>query len=127
MEAPSTGIRGTVMAAVFARTPLALALAASVAFGIPASAAEAPTGTLARNVIQNICVRCHDPSASLKTVPPRQSGVAPPFLTVAADPKIDRAHLVKFLKFPHGDMDTVQLTRREIDGLADFILALRAK
>jgi hypothetical protein len=115
------------MATVFNCTSLAFAFAASLAFGFPASAADVPTETLARNVIPNICARCHDTSTSLKTVPPRQQGVAPAFLTVAADPKIDRAHLVKFLRFPHGDMDTVVLTSREIEGLADYILASRAK
>ncbi|MHB1205873.1 MAG: c-type cytochrome [Rhodospirillaceae bacterium] len=117
------------MAVTFRSAPLALALIAAVGLSdiSRASAAEAQRGptVVAKNVIQNICARCHDTSPELKTVPPRQPGVAPAFLTIAADPKISRVRLLKFLRFPHGDMDNVFLTRRETADVADYILSLR--
>lgn len=106
----------------------AMALASGVLAAEPAAKADTSKGdTVARNVMQNICARCHDTSSTLKVVPPRVSGVAPAFLRVAADPAMDHKRLVKFLTFPHGDMDNVYLTRRETSDLADYILSLRGK
>ena len=117
------------MAVIFRSASRAMALALVITGISQASAADAPRNTagVARNVVQNICSRCHDTSPELKKVPPRQPGVAPAFLTVAADPKMDRDHLLKFLKFPHGDMDNVFLTGRETNDVADYILNLRRK
>ena len=107
----------------------AMAAVFAVALAQTADAAEKKSGeaNVALNVIGNICTRCHDTSPTLKTVPQRMPGVAPSFLTVAADPKIDRERLIKFLKFPHGDMDVIFLTRKETEGVADYILSLRQK
>ncbi len=105
-----------------------LTLATGALAAEPAAKAEtSKADTVARNVMQNICARCHDISPTLKAVPPRVSGVAPAFLTVAADPAMDRKHLVRFLTFPHGAMDIVYLNRRETEVMADYILSLRRK
>lgn len=115
------------MTATRTHLPLVLGLAAVLAF-TAASAAEAPgkRKDVAKNVALNICARGHDISPNAKASDPHPPGVAPAFVAVAADPTIDRDRLLKFLRFPHGAMDNVFLTRKENEDLADYILSLRA-
>lgn len=115
------------MTSAFSATSRAFALVAVIAAG-SASAAEAPRAAnpAARNVALNICARCHDISVDAKTAQ-RVTGAAPAFVTVAADPQMNRDRLLKFLRFPHGEMDNVFLTRRETEGVVDYILNMRTK
>ena len=62
-----------IMAVVHRATLLALAAIVTASQASAAEAQSNPTA-LAKNVIQNICARCHDTSPHLKTVPPRPAG-----------------------------------------------------
>lgn len=106
-------------------------------FGIAAAAGLAACGHLERsqepvalvrvgkNVAGNICVGCHDVSDEYRAPPPRLPGAPPAFITIAADPRLDIKHLTQFVRFPHGEMDNVMLTRRETDAVVAYILSLK--
>lgn len=80
---------------------------------------------IGRNVASNLCVGCHDISDEYRAPPPRVPGAPPAFITVASDPRLDMKRLTQFVRFPHGEMDNVVLTRKETDAVVGYILSLK--
>lgn len=100
-----------------------------VSGGAPALGAEDRSASAAngKTVATRVCAGCHDVSDDLKAAPNRRPGVPPPFLTVAASPDLNAVELGKFLRFPHGEMDNLVMTRRESDDVVAYIMSLRRK
>lgn len=111
---------------MIAMSRFALAMAVILTAGA-ASAASAPRKSDATPKIMalDICKRCHNTAPDAKASDPGPPGVAPAFTVIAAKPTTTRASLVKLLRLPHGEMDTVALARKEAEQLADYILSLR--
>lgn len=78
-----------------------------------------------KNVASNLCAGCHDVSDEYRAPPPRVPGQPPAFITVASSPRLDMKHLTRFVRFPHGEMDNVALTRKETDAVVGYILSLK--
>jgi mono/diheme cytochrome c family protein len=95
--------------------------------GLFTTAAVAQTGDAAagKKATAFACRNCHDVSGNEKAQNP--PGGAPSFFEVAQNPKTTGPSLHKFLTLPHGKMDNVVLSGREIDDLTAYILSLRRK
>lgn len=72
-----------------------------------------------------VCSRCHEVTG--KTVPNRElgDGSPPAFALIAQDPKMTPEALRRYIRFPHGAMDTVFITQRETEALVAYILSLK--
>lgn len=77
-------------------------------------------------IADTICAKCHD--ISDKSTPGRRrgDGSPPPFVQIAQDPKMTPEALYLFLRFPHGAMDYLFVTQREVDSLIDYIQSLKS-
>lgn len=78
-----------------------------------------------KTVVTNLCAGCHDVSDEYRAPPAREQGAPPAFITLAADPRLDIKHLTQFVRFPHGEMDNVNLTSKEADAIVAYILSLK--
>lgn len=84
-----------------------------------------PLARVGKTVAGNLCTGCHDVSDDFRAPPARVPGAPPAFITIAADPRLDIKHLTQFVRFPHGEMDNVTLTRKETDAVVAYILSLK--
>lgn len=100
-----------------------LALGACVHGGEPQE--QPGSHRIGRNVAGNLCVGCHDISDEYRAPPPRVPGSPPAFITIATDPRLDMKHLTQFVRFPHGEMDNVILTRKETEAVVGYIMSLK--
>ncbi len=98
-----------------------LVFAGLASHAAPCLAADAANG---KKVAKLVCAGCHDISDDLKAAPARQPGVPPAFLTVAAQRNLDADRLLKFLSFPHGEMDNLVMTRQETRDVVGYIMGL---
>ena len=105
------------------------ALAAMFALGACVHGAEpqeqAGSNRIGKNVARNLCIGCHDISDEYRAPPPRVPGAPPAFITIASAPRLDMKHLTQFVRFPHGEMDNVMLTRKETQAVVAYILSLK--
>jgi mono/diheme cytochrome c family protein len=102
---------------------LALLACAALLAGIgTAQAANPANGQI---VARKLCVNCHivEPGGApgQRDVP---AGV-PSFMAIAEKPGQTEDRLTGFMLNPHPPMPQVQLTRRELDDLAAYILSLQ--
>ncbi len=72
-----------------------------------------------------ICGECHDTS-SAKNLAQGSAGAPPPFGLIAQDPKMTPEKLRIFLQLPHGAMDNILLSGKELDTLIDYIQSLKS-
>lgn len=92
-----------------------------VAQWVIANAAAAGDAVAGKAIAQRGCVSCH-------LIDGGKSGdAAPPFAALARDPSLTPDRLAAFLTRPHGGMDGMTFTRREIDDLTAWIDALRRR
>ena len=84
-----------------------------------------PLANAGKKIASTICVGCHDVSDDSRTAPERQPGVPPAFITVAADRRLEIKHLTQFVRFPHGEMDNILLTRQEANAVVAYILSMK--
>lgn len=96
-----------------------LALTGGLALAAPVAPARADADDGAR-LARQWCVACH-------LVEPGDGGVdtAPPFATMANDPTYTRDRLRRWLMDPHPPMETIQLSRRQIENIQAYIDSLR--
>lgn len=87
--------------------------------------APVPLVRVGKNVAGNLCAGCHDVSDDYRAPPARVPGAPPAFITVAADPRLDLARLTRFVRFPHGEMDNITLTRNDTQAVVAYILSLK--
>ena len=111
--------------ALFTATFYALPLLAGTCLFTPAAVAQTGDAAAGKKATAFACRNCHDVSGNEKAQNP--PGGAPSFLEVAQNPKTTEPSLHKFLTLPHGKMDNVVLSGREIDDLTAYILSLRRK
>jgi mono/diheme cytochrome c family protein len=69
------------------------------------------------------CQSCHIVDGGKQPAP---SSDAPPFPTLAADPKWTPQRLTAFLQAPHGPMPKLELSNYDIDDLVAHIESLKA-
>ncbi|MSO73303.1 MAG: c-type cytochrome [Rhodospirillaceae bacterium] len=87
-----------------------------------AGAADIAAG---KHLARSYCAQCHVVVDQGKSHRARVAGAPPDFSLIARDPGTNVEKLNAFLRFPHGQMNNVLLTRKEIDNLADYIESLR--
>jgi cytochrome c len=76
-------------------------------------------------VAQAQCAQCHVVKITAKTVKKRVSGAPPDFLAIAQNPKTDAESLRETLRFPHGRMSNVLLTRKDTANVISYIQSLK--
>lgn len=112
---------GTRSSVVFARRRLAGALAA-LALLLPAVAAAQDAGDARHGIMlaRNWCAGCHvvEPGG-------RGADTAPPFMTIANDPKRPPSALRAWLLQPHPPMPNMNLSRAEIDDIVAYLQSLK--
>ncbi len=100
----------------------AILLASALAAGHPARAQQLGDAEAGRALAGAWCSACHvvEPTAT-------RGGTdsAPPFATLAADPRTTEFRLRAFLMTPHQSMPDFRLSREETDNLVGHILSLR--
>lgn len=96
------------------RLILALALVAPAA----ASAADADNG---KRIAERWCASCHVATPEQK----RAGDTAPPLATIAADPALDDATLLRRITQPHPPMPNLQIGRGEAQDLVAYLKTLR--
>jgi mono/diheme cytochrome c family protein len=101
------------------RIRLILALFATTAGSVAASAADADHG---RTLARRWCATCHVVAANQQ----RPTGEAPPFAVIAKRPDFDATKLANFLLDPHPKMPNMSLTRPEAADLVAYIATLHA-
>lgn len=101
-------------------------LVAGLTFGY-ASTAFAQSGDAAagKKATEFVCRNCHDVSGSEK--PRNPPGGAPSFFEVAQKAETTEKSLHRFLTFPHGRMNTVQISGKEVDNVVAYIMSLKRK
>lgn len=72
-------------------------------------------------IAEQWCSSCHATGTQRKTTP----DVAPPFAGMANDPAYPRERITGFLWSPHPPMPQFDLTRDQVNSLADYIESLR--
>jgi mono/diheme cytochrome c family protein len=71
------------------------------------------------------CAECHIVIAQERdSMKPGPGGAAPPFAAVALNPELTAERLKVFLRLPHGLMNNVLLTRRDIENVVAYIASL---
>jgi len=105
---------------------MARGMAAAAMFAGPPALAKSEKPMPGEAIAETICATCHD--VSDKTTPGRRhgDGSPPPFVQIAQDPKMTREALYLFLRFPHGAMDYLFVTQREVDSLIDYLQSLKS-
>jgi len=111
--------------ALFTANLYVLPLLAGTCLFTPAALAQAGDAAAGKKATAFACRNCHDVSGNEKAQNP--PGGAPSFFEVAQNPKTTGPSLHKFLTLPHGKMDNVVLSGREVDDLVAYILSLRRK
>jgi mono/diheme cytochrome c family protein len=98
-----------------------------VTLGAPALAADqAPSDHSAgKRLAQSYCSQCHVVTAKDKKHRERVPGAPPDFTIVARDPAMTAEKLATFLRFPHGRMSNVVLTRKDIENVVGYIESLK--
>jgi cytochrome c len=76
-------------------------------------------------VARTQCATCHVVVVSAKGVKKRVSGAPPDFLAIAQNPKNDAETLREILRFPHGRMSNVLLTRKDTANVISYIASLK--
>ncbi|MGE4063245.1 MAG: hypothetical protein AB7E79_07735 [Rhodospirillaceae bacterium] len=74
---------------------------------------------------QMVCSRCHEIGTAQIPGQRLGDGTPPSFMMIAQDPKMTPEALRRYIRFPHGAMDTVFLTQRETDALVAYIQNLK--
>ena len=87
------------------------------------SAVSGVRGTPAagRQVADKWCVNCHVTSRDIAAA----SDIAPTWASIAADPEKTDAYLRSFLTNPHGEMQSISLSRQQIADVVSYIGTLR--
>lgn len=111
--------------ALFTASLYVLPLFAVTCLATPAALAQTGDAVAGKKATAFACRNCHDVSGNEKAQNP--PGGAPSFFEVAQNPKTTGPSLHKFLTLPHGKMDNVVLSGREVDDLVAYILSLRRK
>jgi mono/diheme cytochrome c family protein len=98
------------------------ALAAALALLLPAAVAAQDGGDAQKGAMlaRTWCTGCHvvEPGG-------RGGDAAPPFMTIANDPKRSDAALRAWLTRPHPPMPNMNLTRAEIDDVVAYLRSLK--
>ena len=102
--------------------PRAMTTLAALALLVPAAVAAQDTGDPAKGVMlaRTWCAGCHvvEPGG-------RGTDTAPPFMTIANDPKRSPDALRAWLTRPHPPMPNMNLTRAEIDDVVAYLRSLK--
>lgn len=100
-------------------------IVAGAMFTALASVAASDTASSVNPTARMVCARCHE--VGTRTIPGRKlgDGTPPPFVMIAQDPKMTPEALRRYIRFPHGAMDTVFITQREADALVAYIQSLK--
>jgi len=106
----------------FGRGAAAAAVVVATAAIGAAKAQQVGDVAAGRKLAGEWCSACHvvDPGATRGG-----SDSAPPFATLAADPRTTEFRLRAFLMTPHQNMPDFRLSRGETDDLVGYILSLR--
>lgn len=103
---------------------LILALAATMMTASAHAAQDSPGDAVAgKAVAAQICAQCHDVTGNARQQNP--PGNAPAFIAVAQSPTGTREKITSTVKLPHGRMNIVLLTGRDVDNVVSYILSLR--
>lgn len=100
----------------------ALALVMLTAPVAPSNAAQPMSGEATAAMI---CGRCHSIGSNDPAEVHPGDGTPPAFVIIAQDPKMTPEALRRFIRFPHGAMDSVFITQRETDALVAYIQSLK--
>ncbi len=103
---------------------LIMALAATM-MSASAYAAQGGSGDAAagKKVAQQVCAQCHDVSGNERQQNP--PGNAPAFIAVVESPSGTREKIISTVKLPHGRMNIVLLSGRDVEDVVSYILSLR--
>lgn len=101
-------------------------LVAALTLGFATTAfAQSGDPAAGKKATEFVCRNCHDVSGSEK--PRNPPGGAPSFFEVAQKAETTEKSLHRFLTFPHGRMNIVQISGKEVDNVVAYIMSLRRK
>jgi len=100
-------------------------VAASFVFSQAAVAQAAGDPGEGKKLAELMCRNCHDVSGNEK--PKNPPGAAPSFFDVAQRPDTTEKYLHRYLSFPHGNMNIITLTAKEVDSAVAYILSMTRK
>jgi mono/diheme cytochrome c family protein len=101
-------------------------LMAVLFFGLTSTAfAQSGDAAAGKKATAFVCRNCHDVSGNEK--PQNPPGGAPSFFEVAQKAETTEKSLHRFLTFPHGRMNVVQISGKEVDNLVAYIMSLKRK
>lgn len=100
----------------------ALVLVMLTALAAEANAAQPMSGEATAAMI---CGRCHNIGSKDTAEGHLGDGTPPAFVMIARDPRMTPEALRRYIRFPHGAMDSVFITQRETDALVAYIQSLK--
>lgn len=78
-----------------------------------------------KKLTEFVCRNCHDISGNER--PRNPPGGAPSFFEVAQKPETTEKSLHRFLSLPHGRMNIVQISGKEVDNAVAYIMSMKRK
>ncbi|MGE4063227.1 MAG: cytochrome c [Rhodospirillaceae bacterium] len=91
----------------------------------PTTFAQSGDIAAGKKTTEFVCRNCHDVSGNEK--PRNPPGGAPSFFEVAQKAETTEKSLHRFLTLPHGRMNIVQISGREVDNVVAYIMSLKRK
>jgi len=107
-------------------TTMMWGVAAMAVLAGPPAFAKSEKPMSGKAIAEMVCARCHQVTNRTTAGPRKKDGSPPPFVQIAQDPKMTSAALYQFLRFPHGAMDYLFVTQREVDSLIVYIQSLNS-
>jgi mono/diheme cytochrome c family protein len=110
------------------RHPAATTAASALALVVltaPLALANAAQSTSGEATAAMICGRCHNIGNKDAAGGHLGDGTPPAFVVIAQDPRMTPEALRRYIRFPHGAMDSVFITQREADALVLYIQSLK--
>jgi len=112
----------------FYRHPATTMVASALALVVltaPAQLANAAQPMSGEATAAMICGRCHNIGKKDAAEGHLGDGTPPAFVMIAQDPRMTPEALRRYIRFPHGAMDSVFITQREADALVAYIQSLK--
>jgi mono/diheme cytochrome c family protein len=112
----------------FCRHPTATTAASALALVMltaPVALANAAQPMSGEATAAMICGRCHNISNKVAAEGHLGDGTPPTFAMIARDPRMTPEALRRYIRFPHGAMDSLFITQREADALVAYIQSLK--
>ncbi len=117
----------TTVAGNFSRHPAATmaALVLAVVIRTAPAVANAAQPMSGEATAAMICGRCHNVGNTDAAKSHLGDGTPPTFVMIAQNPRMTPEALRRYIRFPHGAMDSVFITQRETDALVAYIQSLK--